>query len=86
MLRIILFDNQDFAYFIIKLIRLIRHITLINVAFHRFKDMDLVEQIHIFGLSNILTFETNISLIGLFRLIFNNAKPQMMRIIIFNVP
>ena len=42
-----------------------------NVAFHRFKDMDLVEQVHIFGLSNIHTYGSNISLIRLFSLIFN---------------
>ena len=38
--------------------------------------MDLVEQVHIFGLSNIHTFEPNISLIKLV-LIFNYAKPRL---------
>ena len=47
------------------------------MAFHRFKDMDLIEQIDIFGLSNIHTFEPNISLIRLFSLIFNYAKPRI---------
>ena len=31
--------------------------------FHRFKDMDLVEPVHIFGFSNIHTFGPSISLI-----------------------
>ena len=39
--------------------------------------MDLVEQVHTFGLSNIHTFGPNISLIRLFSLIFYNAKPRM---------
>ena len=39
--------------------------------------MDLVDQVHIFGLSNIHTFERNISLIRLFSLIFNFAKPRI---------
>ena len=39
--------------------------------------MDLVEQIHIFGLSNIHTYGSNISLIRLFNLIFNYAKPRI---------
>ena len=39
--------------------------------------MDLVEQVHIFGLSNINSFERNITLIGLFSLIFNYAKPRL---------
>ena len=47
------------------------------VAFYRFKDIDLVEQVHIFGLSNIHTFKSNISLIRLFSLIFNYAKPRL---------
>ena len=44
---------------------------------HRFKDMDLVEHVPIFGLSNIHTFEPNISLIRLFSLIFNYAKVRI---------
>ena len=39
--------------------------------------MDLVEQVHIFGLSNIHTFEPNISLIRPFSLILNYAKPRL---------
>ena len=39
--------------------------------------MDLVEQIHIFGLTNIHTFGANVSLIRLFKLIFNYTKPQL---------
>ena len=35
------------------------------MAFLGFKDMDLVEQIHIFGISNIHTFEPKIILIRL---------------------
>ena len=34
-----------------------------NVSFQRFQDMDLVEQVHNFGLSNIHLFNSNISLI-----------------------
>ena len=37
--------------------------------------MDLVEQVHTFGLSNIHILEPNISLIRLFSPIFNYAKP-----------
>ena len=44
------------------------------LVFHRFKDMDLVEQGHVFGLTNIHTFEPNINLIRLFSLIFKHAK------------
>ena len=48
--------------------------------------MDLVEQvhtfgfsnIHTFGFSNIPTFGPSISLIMLFSLIFNYAKPRML--------
>ena len=36
--------------------------------------MDFVEQVHLFGFSNIHTFESNISLIRLFSLIFNYSK------------
>ena len=42
----------------------------INLVSHRFQDMDLVEQFHIF-LSNIHTFELNVSLIRPLGLIFN---------------
>ena len=49
-----------------------------NVAFHRFKCVGLVDQVHICGLSNIHNFEPNISLIRLFSLIFNYEKPQML--------
>ena len=42
----------------------------------RFKDMDLVEQVHIFGLADIHTFEPDISLIRLFNLIFNSYNDQ----------
>ena len=38
---------------------------------------ELVEQIYIFGLTNIHTFGPNISLIRLFSLILNYAKPQI---------
>ena len=48
------------------------------MAFRRFKDMDLVEQVHNFGLSNIHTYGSNISLIRLLSLIFNYAKPQLL--------
>ena len=41
-----------------------------------FKDMDLAEQVHVFGLSNIHAYGSNISLIRLFSLIFNYAKPR----------
>ena len=50
-----------------------------NLAFYRFKDMDLVEQVHIFGLSNIHTEGSNSSLIRLFSLIFNYAKPRLIQ-------
>ena len=40
--------------------------------------MDLAEQVHIFGLTNIHTFGPNISLIRLFSLMLNYAKPRMM--------
>ena len=50
---------------------------LINVAFHRLKDIDLVEQVHIFGLTNSHTFVPNVSLIRLFSLMVNYAKPQI---------
>ena len=39
--------------------------------------MDLVEQVHIFGLANIHTFEPNINLIRLFTLMFNYAKARL---------
>ena len=39
--------------------------------------MDLVEQVHKFDLSNIHTCGSNISLIMLFSLIFNYAKPRL---------
>ena len=42
--------------------------------FHRFKDMDLVELVHIFGLTNIRTFGP----IGLFSLMLNYAKPRLL--------
>ena len=47
------------------------------MAFHKDKDMDLVEQLHIFGLSNTHSYGSDISLIGLFSLIFNYAKPRL---------
>ena len=40
--------------------------------------MYLVEQVHMFGLSNIHTFEPNISLIRLFSLIFNYENPRIL--------
>ena len=46
------------------------------MAFHRFKDMNLVEQVHIFHLSNIHTFEPNISLIKLFGLFSTMQNPD----------
>ena len=49
--------------------------------FHRFKDMDLVELIHIFGLTNIDAFGPIISLIRLFSLMLNYAKPRLIIII-----
>ena len=49
------------------------------MAFHRFKDMDLIEEVHIFGLSDINNFELNITLIRLFSLIINCAKPRMLQ-------
>ena len=52
------------------------------MAFQRFQDMDHVEQVNIFGLSNIHTFETNVSLSRIFIQIFNHTKipipPQCM--------
>ena len=33
--------------------------------------------VHVFGFTNIHTFELNISLIRLFSLIFNHAKPRL---------
>ena len=39
--------------------------------------MDLVEQIHIFGLTNIHTFGPNISLLRLFNLMLNYEKPRI---------
>ena len=45
-----------------------------KLAFYRF---NLVEQVHIFGLSNIHTYGYNISLIRLVSLIFNYAKPRI---------
>ena len=48
-----------------------------SVDFHRFKDMDLVELIHIFGLKNIHTFGPIISLIRLFSLMLNYDKPRL---------
>ena len=48
-----------------------------QVGVHRFKDTGLVEQVHIFGFTNIHTFEPNISLIRLFSLKLNAAKPQI---------
>ena len=46
------------------------------MCFHRLKEKDLVEQVHIFGLSNIHTLEPNINLIRLFSPMFNNLNPQ----------
>ena len=39
--------------------------------------MDIVEQAHIFGLSDIHSFGPNISLIRLFSLMFNCTKPRL---------
>ena len=39
--------------------------------------MELVELIYIFGLTNIHTFGPKISLIRLFSLMFNYAKPRL---------
>ena len=39
--------------------------------------MDFVEQVRNFGFWNVHTFESNISLIRLFSLMFNYAKPAM---------
>ena len=44
------------------------------MASRRFKGMDIVEQMHVFGFTNIHTFEPNISLTRLFGLFFNYAK------------
>ena len=41
--------------------------------------MDLVEQVHIFGLANIHTFGPNFSLIRLFSLMLNYAKPRLLQ-------
>ena len=43
-----------------------------------FKDMGLVEQVHIFGLTNIHAFGPIISLIRLFSLMLNYVKPRML--------
>ena len=40
--------------------------------------MGIVEQVHIFGFTNIHTFGPNISLIKLFSLILNYAKPRLL--------
>ena len=40
--------------------------------------MDFVDQVHIFGLTSIHTYGSNIKLIRLFSLIFNYAKPQIL--------
>ena len=45
--------------------------------------MDFAEQVRILGLSNIQTFEPYISQIRLFSLLFNYAKPRIMRQIYF---
>ena len=39
--------------------------------------MDLIEQVHISGLTNIHTFGPNISLIRLFSLMLNYAKARL---------
>ena len=44
--------------------------------------MDLVEQVHIFGLSNIHTFEHNINLIRLFSLIFQLCKTPIITLFV----
>ena len=49
------------------------------MGFQRFKFMDHVELIHIFGLANIHTFGPKISLIRQFSLMFNYAKPRLIR-------
>ena len=46
-----------------------------------FKDMDLVEQVHIFGLSNTHAYGSYLSLSSLFGLIFNYEKRRL-----FNIP
>ena len=48
------------------------------MALQRFNVMDFIEQVHIFGLSNIHTFEPNISP-RLFSLIFNYAKFRLLQ-------
>ena len=48
--------------------------------FHGFKDMDLVEQVHILGLTNIHTFGSNIRQIRLVSLMLNYAKPRLLMI------
>ena len=40
--------------------------------------MDLLEHVHTFGLTNIHNFGPNISLIRLFSLMLNYAKPQIL--------
>ena len=47
--------------------------------------MDLVEQVHIFGLSNFHTFEPNIRQIRLFSLIVKYTNNCIQNIIIQNV-
>ena len=48
--------------------------------------MDLVEQVCIFGLSNIHTFEPNISVIRLFSLMLNYAKLRLLYVSLTNDP
>ena len=55
------------------------------MAFQRFKDTDPVEQFHVFGLSNMHTFEPNISLSRLFSLIFVYAKTRLWLFILTDV-
>ena len=45
--------------------------------FQKLKNMDIVEQFHIFGLTNVHTFGTYISKIRLFSLMLNYAKPRV---------
>ena len=47
-----------------------------NLAFYRFKDLELLEQAF-FGVSNMDTFGSNISLIKLLSLIVNYAKSRI---------
>ena len=44
--------------------------------FNFFKDMDLLERVHIYGLSKIHSFDPNFSLIRLFKSNFN-GKPRI---------